>query len=151
MKLSISHKSIKVEGENRIDVNTDYIIINPEIDHTVKKGIFLTGVEGTLTEIIDQILEVDHETITDKMIGETITGKMIGEIVTDKIIEEITIEITIGTIIDKIIIEVKGIEIGVQVEVGMVTEVITEIIQGKEVEILVVIGIGKDSHDHDLE
>ena len=53
-----------------------------------------------------------------------------------------------------IIIKNKGLEIGVQVEVGIVTEVNTEIIQGRdlsEVEILVEIGIWKDSHDHDLE
>ena len=70
---------------------------------------------------------------------------MIGETVTDKIIEEITIEVTIGKIRDEIIIENKGIEI----EVAS-----AEIIERRylsEVEILVEIGIGKDSHNHDLE
>ena len=79
---------------------------------------------------------------------------MIGETVTDKIIEETAIEVAIGKIMNEIIIENKGIEIGVQVEVGIVTGVITEIVQGKDlskVEILVEIGIGKDSHDHNLE
>ena len=41
-----------------------------------------------------------------------------------------------------------------EVEVGIVTEVITETIQGRdlrEVEILVGIGTGKDSCDHDLD
>ena len=109
---------------------------------------------GNIGRNYKSILEVDHETFTVNMVGETITGKMIGEIVTDKIIEEVTIEVTICKIMDEIIIEKKGIEIGVQVEVGIVTEVITEIIQGKdlsEVEILVEIGIRKDSHNHDLE
>ena len=140
--LSISHKSIKVEGEDRIDVITDKIIINPEIDCAVERYI---EVEETLTETIDHILEVDHETIIDKMIGETVT---------DRIIEEPTLEVTTGKIMDEIIIESKGIEIGVQVEVGIVSEVITEIIQGRDlskVEILAEIGIGKDSHDHELE
>ena len=57
-----------------------------------------------MTETIDQILEEDHETITDKMIGETVT---------DKIIEETTIKVTIGKIMDEIMIENRGIEIGV--------------------------------------
>ena len=55
MKLSKSHKSIKVEGEDRIGVNTDKTIINPDIDHTVEIGILLIEVEDTLREIIDQI------------------------------------------------------------------------------------------------
>ena len=78
--LSISHKSIKGEREDRIDVNTDKTIINLEIDHTVEIGILL--IEETLTELIDKILVVDHETIIDKMIDETITGRTIGKIVT---------------------------------------------------------------------
>ena len=78
MKLNISHRSIKVEGEDRIDMNTDKIIINPEIDNTVKIGMLPIEVEETLTETIDQILEVDHETVIDKMIGKAIK-KMIGE------------------------------------------------------------------------
>ena len=57
----MSHKSIRVEGEDRIDMTTDKIIINPEIDHTVEIGIILLiEVEDTLTETIDTILEVDH-------------------------------------------------------------------------------------------
>ena len=55
---------------------------------------------------------------------------------------------------DMIIIKKGGIEIEVQVEVGIIAEVITEIFQGKEfskVEILVEIGTGKDSHNHNLE
>ena len=58
MMLSISHKSIKVEGEDRIYVSTDKTIINPEIDHTVEIGLILLliEVEETLTETIDQIL-----------------------------------------------------------------------------------------------
>ena len=73
----------------------------------------------------------------------TITGKTIG--VTN-------LEITTGKITDGIIIENKGIEIGV--EAGMVTEIITEIVQERdlsEVGILVETGVGKDSHDHNLE
>ena len=63
MKLSTSHKSIKVEGEDRIDTTTDKIIINPEINHTVDIGILLIEMEETLSETTDQITEVDHETI----------------------------------------------------------------------------------------
>ena len=44
---------------------------------------------------------------------------MIGDTITDKIIEETTIEVTIGKIMDEIIIENKGIEIEVQVEAGI--------------------------------
>ena len=117
--------SIKVEGEERIDMIRDKTIINAEIDHTVETGliIFLTEVEETLTETIDQILEVDHKTFIDKMIGETVA---------DRIIQETTLEVTIGKTMDEIIIGNKGIEIGVQVEVGIVTEVIIEIIQGRD-------------------
>ena len=39
------------------------------------------------------------------MIGKTITGEMTGKIITDMIIEETTIEVTIGKIIEAIIIE----------------------------------------------
>ena len=119
--LSICHKSIKVEGEDRIDVITDKAIINPAVDHTVEIGLIILfiEVEETLTETIDQILEVDHETVIDKMIGKTDT---------DKIIEETTLEVTIGKIMDEIIIENKGMEIGIPGEIGIVTEVITEII-----------------------
>ena len=53
MKLSISHKSIKVEVEDRINVTTDNTIIKPEIGHTVEIGIHLIEAEETLTEIID--------------------------------------------------------------------------------------------------
>ena len=103
-----------------------------------------------MVETIDQIIEVDHETITDMMIGETITGKMRGEIITDRIIEETAIEVTIGKIVNVIIIENRGIEIEVQVEVGIITEVITEIIQGKdlnEVEMQTETVVEKHSYD----
>ena len=77
MTLSISHTTIKVEREDRFDVNTDKTIIIPEIDFTVEIGMFLIEVEEILTEIIDQILGVDHEIIIDKMIGETVIDKII--------------------------------------------------------------------------
>ena len=131
------------EREERIDMNTDKTIIDPEVDHMVEIEIHLIEVEDTLTETTDQILEVDHETIIDKMIGKTVTYKIVGET---------TMEVTRDKNMYVIIIGNKGIEI--EVEVGRVAEVITEIIQGNnlnEVEILVEIGIGKYSHDHNLE
>ena len=129
-------------------MNTDITIINPEIDHTVEIGILLIEVEETLMETIDQIIEVDHEKMLDMMIGETV----IGEIITDRITEGTAIEVTIGKIMDMIVIENRGT--GIEVQVGITAEVTTEIIQGKdlsEVEILVEIGVGKDSHNHNLE
>ena len=44
MRLDISHKSIKVEKEDKIDVNTDKTIISPEIGYTV--GIETCLIEG---------------------------------------------------------------------------------------------------------
>ena len=152
MKLSTSHKSIKVEGEHRIDVTTDKIIINPEIDHTLGIGIILIETEGTLTETTDQIIEVDQEMTIGKMIGKIITGKVTGEIAIDRTIEVTAIEITTGRTMDVIIIETRGI--GKEVKVGTTTCVITGTIPGKdlsEVEIQGEIGVGKDSPDHDLE
>ena len=148
MKLSTCHKSIKVEGEGRINVTTDKTTIKPEIGHTVEIGIHLIEAEETLTEIIDQIIEVDQEITIDG----TDTGRMVDVMITDKITEEATIEITTDKIMDRIIIENKGIEIEVQVE--MIIEITTETIQGKDlskVEIQVEIGVEKDSHDHGLE
>ena len=39
MRLNKSHKFIKVEVEDRIDMTTDKTIIKPEIGHTVEIGI----------------------------------------------------------------------------------------------------------------
>ena len=105
MKLSTSHKSTKVEGEDRIDVSTDKTTIKPEIGHTVEKGIHCIEAEEILTEIRDQIIEV-HQEIT---IDGTDTDKMVGVTITEKFTEETTIEIIIDRIMDKIIIENKGI------------------------------------------
>ena len=163
MRPNTSHKPIKVGEGDIIDVSTDKTIINPEIDHTaeIEIGILPIKAEETMIVVIDQITEVDLETIVDKMIDKTITGEMIdeiftdmmiGETFTDKIVEGTTIDVTIDKIMDVIPIGIKGI--GKEVQGGTATRVVTEIIQGKdlsEVEILAEIGVGKDSHDHDLE
>ena len=80
-------------GQNRIRYTKT--IINPGIGHTVEIEILPTEAEETLTEIIDQIIEVDQEIIIDRMIDEIITGEMIGEIISGVMIGE--------TITDKII------------------------------------------------
>ena len=127
MRPSTSHKSIKVEGEVKVDLTTDQMIINPEIDHTAEIVIGIPPIEAeeTMTEFIDQIIEVDQDTIVEKMIGEIITGKMIGkttsdmmigETITDRIIGGITIGAITDEIMDVIIIETKDIEIEVQVQ-----------------------------------
>ena len=51
MRLSTSHKSIKVEGEDGIDVTTDKMTIKPEIGHTGEIGIHLIEAEEIMTEI----------------------------------------------------------------------------------------------------
>ena len=91
-------------------MTTDKTTIKPEIGHKVDIGIHLIEAEETLTEIIDQIIEVDKEITIDGMD----TDKIVGVMVTDKITEETTIEITIDKIMDEIITENKGIEIEVQ-------------------------------------
>ena len=116
MKPNTNCKSIKVEGEDRIDVTTDKIVINPGIDHMVGMETAIEA-EGTMTETIDQIKEVDQE-IT--------TGKMIGEITTDRTIVGITIEVTTDRTMDTIITENRGIEI--EVKVGTIAEITMEII-----------------------
>ena len=161
MRLNISHKFIKVEGEDRIDVSTDKTIINPEIDCTAKIEILPIEAEETMIKAIDQIIEIDQEIIIDKTIGETFTGEMIGKIITDMMIgdtitdkttEGTTREVTIDKIMDMIIIETMGI--GIEVQVGTTAEVVIEIIQGKdlnEIEMLAEIEVEKDSPDHNLD
>ena len=81
MRLNRSHRSIKVEGEDKIDVTKGPTTTKPEIDHTVGIGMHLIEVEEIMTEILDQ----------------------------DKTTEETPIEIIIGKIMDKVIIGNKGI------------------------------------------
>ena len=129
-------------------MTTGKTTIKPEIGHIVEIRIHLIEAEKTLTEIIDQIIEVDQEITIDGID----TGKMIGVTIADKNTEETTIEITIDKIRDEIIIENKGIEI--EVQVGIIIEITTETIQGKdlsEVEIQVEIRVEKDSCNHGRE
>ena len=148
MTLSTSHKSIKVEGEDRISMTTDKTTIKSEIGHTVEIGIHLVEAEKILTEILDQIIEVDQELTIDGMD----TDKMVGVMITDEITEETTIEIIVDKIMDEIIVENKGIEI--EVQVGIIIGITIETIQRKDlskVEIQVEIGVEKESCDHSLE
>ena len=121
MRLNTSHKFIKVEGEDRIDVTTDKTTIKPEMDHTVEIGIHLIEAEEILTDILDQIIEVDQGITIDG----TDTGKVIGVIVPDKITEETTIQITKDKIIEN-----KGIE----VQVGIIIEITIETIPREKFE-----------------
>ena len=127
-------KYTKVEEEDRTDAFIVKMIMNLEIDRLVETEleIYHIEVEDILTEIIDQITEVDCKIILGMTTDRTITGK----------------------IIDGIIIESKREDIGVQVEAGMVAEIIIEIVQVKdlrEIGILVEIEVGTDSHEHNLE
>ena len=107
MRPNTSHKSIKVEGEDRIDVTIDITTIKPETGHTVEIGMFLIEEEEILTEILDQSIEVDQEIDIDRMD----TDKVIGMLTTEKITEETTIEIIIDKNMGEAIIENKGIEV----------------------------------------
>ena len=118
MRLNTSHKFIKLEEEDRIDVITDKTTIKPEIGHTVEIGIHLIEAEETLTGTLDQIIEVGQGITIDG----TDTGKVIGMTIPDKITEETTTEITTDKITEN-----KDIE----VQVGTVTEITIETIQGK--------------------
>ena len=82
-----------------------------------------------MAEIIDQITEVDCETILEMTADRTNTEMIIDKTVTEEIKDEIIIEIITGKTIDEIIIENKGLEIGVEVEAGIVAEITTEIVQ----------------------
>ena len=122
MTFNISHKCIKVREEVRTDVITVKMIINQETEHLVETEIHLIEEEEVLVEIIDQITEVDHGVISERITDRTIIG-----MTTDKII----IEITTGKTTEDIVIEIKGLEIGVLV--GIVTKTITEIAQERTV------------------
>ena len=142
-------------------MSIDKTIINPEIDHKVEIGTLPIEAEETMKETIDQIIKVDQQITTDKTIDETITSEMIGKIFTDmmigetgtyKIIEGTTIEATTDKTMDALIIGTRGI--GIEVQAGTTAGVTTETIQGKdlsEVEILAEIGVGKNSHNHNLD
>ena len=143
MRLNTSHKSIKIEGEDKIDVTTGPTIIKPEIGHIVEIGIHPIEAEEIMTEILEQDTGVDLETSTDgkdtdKVISMTIPDKSMGET-------------TIGIIIGKIMVEVITGSKGIEVQVGTVIEIATETIQEKdmmEVEIQVEIAVEKDSQGH---
>ena len=91
--LNISSKFIKAKEEDRTNIITDKTIINLETDYLVETETEIAmhhiEVEDILTEIIDQITEVDVEIILGMTIGRTITGKIIGETI---------LEITTGNI-----------------------------------------------------
>ena len=116
----------------------DKKIISLEIDLTVEIETCPIEAEEITIETIDQIIEVDHKTTIDMMIGETTIDMMIGKIATDKmidvtiigkIIEETFTEPIIGQIMEETIIGNKDTEW--EVKVGIILEIITEIIQGK--------------------
>ena len=159
MRSNISLRLTKVEIEVKTD--RDKTIISLETDHTVEIEINHMEAEEITIEIIDQIIEVDHEAITDMMIGETTIDMMIGEIITDKMIgqtvtgkniEEIITETTIGQIMEETI--VGNGEIELDVKVRKVLEIIIEKVQEKdlsEVEIEAEMGVEKGNHDQDQE
>ena len=133
MRCHISPRFTKVEIEAKTDI--DKTIISLETDHTVETEIIHIEAEEITIEIIDQIIQVDHEITIDMMIGETTTDVMIGEITTDKmidktiidkIVEEIITETITGQIMEETIIENRDIEL--EVKVGRILEIIIEII-----------------------
>ena len=81
-----SPKFTKVEIEAKTDIGKT--ITSLETDHTVDIEINHIETEEITIETINQIIEVDHETMIDMTIGETAIDVMIGEIATDKVIDE---------------------------------------------------------------
>ena len=137
MRCHISPRFTKVETEAITD--RDKAIISLETHHTVETEIIHTEAKENTIEIIDQIIEVDHETTLDMTIGETTIDVMIGEITTDKMIdktsidktlEEIITETIIGQIMEETIIEKRDIKL--EVKVGRILGIIIQIIQEKD-------------------
>ena len=126
MRLNISHKFIKVEREDRIDMNINKTIISPEVGHTMGTGTHPTEVEEIMIEITDQIIEVEQEITIDMIIGETTTDKMIDVTITDKNIEGTITELTTEKIMKEITIGNRGIVI--EVRAGIILEITTGII-----------------------
>ena len=60
---NISHRYIKVKEEDRIDTITHKITTGQGIDNIVEAEIHHTEVEEIMIEIIDKIIEGDHETV----------------------------------------------------------------------------------------
>ena len=157
MRHYISPRFTKVEIEAKADI--DKTIISLETDHTVETEIIHIEAEEITIEIIDEIIEVDHETTIDITIGETTIDMMIGEITTNKmidetiidmIIEEVITETIIGQIMEKTITENRDIEL--EMKVGRILEIIIGIIQEKElieVEIETETGVEKDKCNQD--
>ena len=119
MRCNISHKFIKGEREDKIDVITGPTIIKTGIGHIVEidTHTLLIEAEEIMTEILDPAIGVDLEiTIygkdTDRMIGVTIQGKIMEET-------------TIGIIIGKIMVETTTGNKGIKVQVGTVTGITT--------------------------
>ena len=113
MRCNISPRFTKVEIEAKTDI--DKTIICLETYHTEEIEINYVVAEEITIEIIVQIIEVDHETTIDMMIGEITTDKMIDETIIGKVIEEIITETIIGQITEEAIIENRDIELEVKV------------------------------------
>ena len=129
-------------------MNTDKIIISPELGHTIGIETCPIKIEEILIGTIDQIIKVKHEKTIDMMIGKITTDKMIDVTLIGKIIEEIITEPNIGQIMEETIIG--NIDIELEINLGIILEIITEIIQGKglnEVEIKAEIGVEKGNHN----
>ena len=136
MKLNISHNYTKVEEEDKIGMKIGKKIISLEIDHTVEIKMHPIEAEEIKIETIDQIIEVDHETTIDMMIGKIATDKMIDKTIIGKNIEEMITDPIIAQTMEQTIIGNRDIEL--EAKVGIILEIITETIQGKglnEVEI----------------
>ena len=130
MRLNISHRFIKAEKENKIDVNTDKTIIGPEIGHTVGIKKCLIGAGETMIGPIDLIIEVEQEITIDMIIGETAIDKMIDVVITDKTIKGRITRLTIDNNMEETIIGNR--DTGLEVKVGIILEITTEITQGKD-------------------
>ena len=99
MKCNICPRFTKVEIKAKSGI--DKTITRLEIDHTVETEVNHIEAEEIIIETINQIIEVDHETMLDMMIEETTIDMMIGEIATDKLTDMTIIGKNIEEIITK--------------------------------------------------
>ena len=139
MRLNTSHKYIKVEGEDKIDVIRGPTIIKPEIGHILGIDIYLIEAGEMMTEILDQAIGVDLEITIDRKD----TERVIGMTIQGKIPEETTIGIIIGKIM---VMKIPGNQ-GIEVQVGTVTEITTGTIQEKD---MTEVGIGEEKDSQGL-
>ena len=130
-----SLKSIKADIEAKAGV--DNLIFTPETDLLVETKIVIKGTIITMTEIIDQTMEISLEIITEGITEDLDNSLMVDMVIIDQIIGiEATTDKTIelDNIIEAMTID-RDIEMGVKVEIGLGTILMTEIEAEAEVEI----------------